>query len=88
MLNRWFLAHPRSVDESYLEHQRAAWGFSASLLKAAGACFVHGMVPALFESTASRSIIQIHERMVTRRGIRAETPSVPSLAPFRDAGRG
>ena len=72
MLSRWFLAHPRSVDESYLEHQRAAWGFSASLLIAAGACFIHGLVPVLFESAASRSVAELHERMVTRRGIRAD----------------
>ena len=88
MLNRWFLAHPRSVDESYFEHQRAAWGFSASLLKAAGACFIHGLVPVLFESAASRSVAELHERMLTRRKVRAETQMVsgsPSLAPFRDA---
>ncbi len=88
MLSRWFLAHPRSIDESYLEHQRAAWGFSASLLKAAGACFIHGLVPVLFESAASRSVAELHERMLTRRKVRAETQMVsgsPSLAPFRDA---
>ena len=89
MLSRWFLAHPRSVDESYVEHQRAAWRFSASLLKASAACFIHGLVPALFESTASRSVADLHERMARqRRGIRAETQMVsgsPSLAPFRDA---
>ena len=59
MLDRWFLAHPRSVEETYLAHQRAAWGFSASLLKAAAACFIHGLVPGLFESTASRSITEL-----------------------------
>jgi len=83
MLNRWFLAHPRTVDESYLEHQRAAWGFSASLLKAAGACFIHGLVPALFESTASQSITELHERMVTRRGIRADAQRATG-PPLRD----
>ena len=77
MLDRWFLAHPRSVDESYLEHQRTAWRFSASLLKAAAACFIHGLVPALFESAASRSVADLYERMARqRRGIRAETQMV------------
>jgi hypothetical protein len=89
MLDRWFLAHPRRLDESYLAHQRAAWGFSGSLLKAAIACFIHGLVPGLFESTASRSIAELHERMAyQRRGIPAETQMVsgsPSLAPLRDA---
>ena len=70
MLDYWFLAHPRNVDESYLQHRRAAWSFSASLLKAAAACFIHGMVPALFESTASQTVEALHERMVKqRRGV-------------------
>jgi hypothetical protein len=86
MLDRWFLAHPRSVDESYLQHRRAAWGFSASLLKAAATCFIHGLVPVLFESTASRSVAELHERMIhQRRGARSETPF---LAPLRDNSRG
>lgn len=92
MLDRWFLAHPRCVEESYLEHQRVALCFSASLLKAAAACFIHGLVPALFESAASRAVAELHERMVEqRRGIRAGVhpePGSPSLAPFRDIGRG
>jgi hypothetical protein len=88
MLDRWFLAHPRSVDESYFEHQRAAWGFSASLLKAAAACFIHGLAPALFESAASRSVAELHERMVEqRRGIRAHVQAV-SGSSLRDIGRG
>ena len=86
MLDRWFLVHPRSVDETYLAHQRAAWGFSASLLKAAAACFIHGLVPGLFESTASRSVAELHERMIhQRRGVRSETPL---FAPLRDNSRG
>ena len=89
MMDRWFLAHPRSVEESYLQHQRAAWGFSASLLKAAVACFIHGLVPGLFESTASRRVTALHERMVhQRRGPRAETQmgsGSHSLASIPDA---
>ena len=67
MLDQLFLAHPRTVDESYPQHRRAAWAFSASLLKAAAACFIHGLVPALFESTASQTVEALHERMVSTR---------------------
>ena len=67
MLERWFLAHPRSVNESYLEHQACALKFSASLLAAAGACFVHALVPGLFERTGSRMIERLHGEMVTHR---------------------
>jgi hypothetical protein len=92
MLDRWFLVHPRSFDESYLEHQRAAWRFSALLLKASATCFIHGLVPALFESAASRSVAELHQRMVEqRRAIRADVQPVSgssSLAPLRDMGEG
>jgi hypothetical protein len=92
MLNQWFLAHPRCVDESYLQHRRAAWSFSASLLKAAAACFIHGLVPALFESTASQTVNALHERMVKHgRGVRPDGSPVsasPHRTPFRDTGRG
>ncbi|HMI96356.1 MAG TPA: DUF6356 family protein [Micropepsaceae bacterium] len=92
MLDRWFLAHPRGVDESYLAHQRVAFRFSASLLKAALVCFIHGLVPALFESTASRSVTELHERMVhQRRTGRLEgrpTSGSPHKRALRDIGRG
>ena len=70
MLDRWLLDHPRSVGESYFQHQRAALGFALSLLQAAGACFIHALVPSLFESTGSRAIADLHERMVTNRNKR------------------
>lgn len=67
MLDRWFLAHPRSVNESYLEHQACALKFSGSLLKASAICFVHALVPALFERTGSTMVKQLHQEMVTHR---------------------
>jgi len=67
MLKRWFLDHPKSVRESYFEHRRMAWGYSLSLLKAALACFVHGLVPGMFQSTASRAVAQLHGEMTANR---------------------
>ncbi len=67
MFNRLFLDHPRSVGESYLEHQRHAFGFGISLLGAALACLVHGVVPGLFVRTGSQAITRLHDRMVTHR---------------------
>ncbi len=61
------MAHPRSVDESYLEHQAHALRFSGSLLLAAGACFIHALVPGLFERTGSRTIERLHDEMVVHR---------------------
>ena len=67
MLDRWFLAHPRSVNEGYLEHQAHALKFSGSLLKASFVCFVHALVPALFERTGSTMVKRLHQEMVTNR---------------------
>jgi Family of unknown function (DUF6356) len=67
MLDRWFFAHPRSIDESYLEHQACALKFSGSLIMAGLACFVHALVPGLFERTGSTMVKRLHQEMVTKR---------------------
>ena len=67
MFTRLFLDHPRSVGESYLEHQRRALGFGLSLFLAALACTVHAIVPGLFVRTGSEAITRLHERMVLHR---------------------
>jgi uncharacterized protein DUF6356 len=67
VFTRLFLDHPRSVGESYLEHQRHAFGFGISLLGAALACLVHAVVPGLFVRTGSQAITRLHDRMVTHR---------------------
>jgi hypothetical protein len=82
MFDRWFRAHPQSVGESYLEHQRVAFGFSAALLKAAFACFVHGLAPALFQSTASRTIEALHSKMAARQSQTAAAAPTAELKPL------
>ena len=73
MFDRWFLAHPRAVNESYLEHQAVALSFSFELFAAACACFVHALVPGLFERTGSATVTRLQEQMVTKR-VRRITP--------------
>lgn len=74
MFQRWFLDHPRSVGESYFEHQRAALGFSAGLFMAAAACLVHGVIPGLFTHTASGKVLQLHNRISVNRARGKESP--------------
>ena len=62
-LHRLFLSHPESVDESYGEHFLFALGFAARLFGAALAALVHAIIPCLFETTASRMIRQMHDRI-------------------------
>lgn len=70
MFDRLFIDHPRSVGESYLEHQRHAFGFGVALLGAALACLVHAIVPGLFVRTGSEAITRLHDRMVVNRTAR------------------
>ena len=67
VFTRLFLQHPRSIGETYLEHQRHALGFGFSLLLASLACFIHAMVPGLFVRTGSDAITRLHDRMVVKR---------------------
>ena len=65
-LHRLFLSHPQSVDESYGEHFLFALGFAARLFGAGLAALIHAVIPCLFETTASRMIREMHERIVRR----------------------
>ena len=67
-LYRLFLSHPQTVDESYGEHFLFALGFAMRLLGAGLAALVHAVIPCLFETTASRMIGKMHDRIVRRAG--------------------
>lgn len=67
MLKRFFLDHPKSIGESYFEHQRHAFRFAGSLFSGALACFIHGVVPAFFLTTGSETVRDLHQRMSKRR---------------------
>ncbi|MGE5792761.1 MAG: DUF6356 family protein [Bacteroidota bacterium] len=67
MLKAHFTAHPASVGETYGEHFASATYFSRQLLVAAAACFVHALLPFLFEKTASGILRRLHDRMVVAR---------------------
>ena len=64
---RAFTHHPETVGESYLEHMVSAFGFAATMLTGAAACFLHGLFPFAFQKSGSRRIIALHERMVANR---------------------
>lgn len=66
MLARLLLAHPRSVDESYVEHLLFASRFAVMLFAAGGAALVHAVLPFLFEKTASRIIADLYHRTHNR----------------------
>lgn len=63
MIRRLFVEHPQSVGESYAEHLRVAGGFGWAMLKGAGACFTHALVPAFFTKTGSATVRRLHARL-------------------------
>lgn len=65
-LGRLFLDHPATVNESYFQHMRFAFGFAFWLAVAACAALIHAVIPALCETTASRILRRLHDR-ITRR---------------------
>ena len=83
LVDRLFLEHPRSVDESYFEHFRFAFGFGGTLLLAGLAATVHAVLPFLFETTASRIVRRLHGRIANR----GNTPAAfaqPSVSDMQD----
>lgn len=67
IVNRLFLDHPASVDETYLEHMSTASGFGGRLILAGLACFVHAALPCCFTRTASNQIRALNHEMDSRR---------------------
>ena len=66
LIQRLFLDHPASVDETYLEHARFTAGFSFWLILAGLAAAVHAVLPFACTSTASRIVRRLHARIDKR----------------------
>lgn len=80
-----FTKHPESVGETYFQHLGQASSFAGSMALGAICCFLHGLFPFAFQTTGSRRIRALHERMVTHRTVarpaRKPMPAwVPGLA--------
>jgi hypothetical protein len=67
MLKRLFHDHPAKAGESYFEHLAFALGFSWRLIRAGLAAFVHGLLPACFETTASSEVLAMNDEIRVRR---------------------
>ena len=66
MINRVFLNHPASVDETFGQHFLFALTFSGTLFFAAFAALLHAFVPAACEKTASRIVAGLYARTHNR----------------------
>ncbi|HJO98831.1 MAG: DUF6356 family protein [Acidimicrobiales bacterium] len=68
-MKRFFTEHPAEVGETYGQHLGRAVRSAVSLAGAAIACTVHALVPALFVTTASRTITRLSDEIA---GLRAD----------------
>ncbi len=83
MLTKLFLSHPRSVNESYVEHAAFAGRFALKLLAASAAAFVHAVLPFCFEKTASRMTAELYQKTHKRGAPAAAARPVPSSSAGR-----
>ena len=61
-----FTDHPASVNETFFQHMRFAFGFSFWLGVASLAALVHAFIPGLCQTTASRILKRLHARIMAR----------------------
>ena len=66
-LYKWFVEHPRSVNETYLQHFGMACRFGIRLMVAGVRCLLHAFVPRWCEHTASESVHKLFDEMVENR---------------------
>ena len=69
-----FTDHPASVDETYGEHFVFATSTGLKLLGAGAAAVIHGVLPFMFETTASDMMKKLHSDLSSRRKV-SELPS-------------
>ena len=67
MLEKLFLAHPRSVGESYFEHMAQALRFAGLLFLGGLACVIHALLPLTFRHTGSGIVRRLYRKMVVMR---------------------
>ncbi len=79
-MTKLFSEHLESVDETYFEHMGQAFGFGGRMLVAGLACIAHGLLPNLFTTTGSRTIMVLHERMVAKRRRHERSAALPDYA--------
>jgi hypothetical protein len=70
---RLFLAHPRSVGESYVEHAGIAARFGAAMVAGGLKCLVHAAFPAVFARAASECVARLHGELARRRAASADS---------------
>jgi hypothetical protein len=72
MFKRLFVDHPKSVDESYVEHFGVASRFGLTMIWGGLCALVHAVIPGLCITTGSRTIERLNQIMVIQRRAKGE----------------
>ena len=83
MIDELFLAHPRSVNESYGEHCGVAMRFGSTMVFAGLAVMAHAFIPALFTRTGSAAIKKLYGEMKQRQPTLGDQPPAYASAEWR-----
>ncbi len=61
--------HCKNANESYLEHMNVALNISFSLFKASAMAAIHSLIPAFFQTGASKKITDLYEYLKTKKRV-------------------
>ena len=59
--------HCKNANESYFEHMGVALNISFSLFKASAMATIHALIPAYFQTGASKKITELYEYLKTKK---------------------
>jgi hypothetical protein len=62
-----FIDHPATVGETYWAHLLFAGRLGLRMMAGGAACLLHGLLPFLFTTTGSRTILALQAQMRRRR---------------------
>jgi hypothetical protein len=77
-----FTTHPKSVNETYLQHMRFAFRFGSRMLQGGAAAVVHSIFPFLCVTTASRINDELVEMRAASRGRTMRLVDAETLRPL------
>lgn len=72
MIDRLFLAHPRTVGESYRQHFAVASSFGIAMIAGGTRALVHAVLPNLFQTAGSDTVRRLNQIMVEKRGAKRD----------------
>jgi hypothetical protein len=72
MIDRIFLAHPRSVGESWREHFGIASGFGGAMIVGGCKAVIHAIFPNLYPTAGSDTVRRLHAILVEKRGAKRD----------------